>query len=82
METGNPVSSRMRLSRFFNSAPAAGQHDAAVADVGRKARAGCASSATRIAFMMVETHSLRASRISLSSTVMVLGHAFDQVCGP
>src|SRR5271165_310413 len=34
---------------------------------------GVRSSATRIAFMMVEIHSLSDSRISLSSIVMVLG---------
>ena len=35
-ETGKPVSIESRLSRFFNKRAAAGQHDAALDDVGRK----------------------------------------------
>ena len=35
--TGSPVSSRIRLSRFFRGT-ASGEHDAAVADIGGKLR--------------------------------------------
>src|SRR5271166_4523981 len=72
IETGSPVSSRMRLSRFLISAPPP------VSTIPRSlmsadSSGGVRSSATRIAFIMVETHSLNDSRISLSSTVTVLG---------
>src|SRR5581483_10229884 len=72
METGRPVSSRIRLSKFLSSAPPP------VSTMPRSLMSalnsgGVRSRATRMAFMMVETHSLSASRISLSSTVMVLG---------
>src|ERR1019366_2739984 len=72
IETGSPVSSRMRLSRFFNSAPPP------VSTMPRSLMSadnsgGVRSRATRMAFISVETHSLSDSRISLSSIVMVLG---------
>src|SRR5581483_1165357 len=72
METGNPVSSRMRLSKFLSSAPPP------VSTIPRslmsaESSGGVLSSATRTAFMIVDTHSLSASRISLSSTVIVFG---------
>src|SRR5882762_6993004 len=54
IETGSPVSSRMRLSRFFSNAPPP------VSTIPRSlisadSSGGVRSSATRIAFMMVDT---------------------------
>src|SRR5581483_6252880 len=72
IETGRPVSSRIRLSRFFSSAPPPVKtmpRSLMSAD----SSGGMRSRATRMAFMIVETHSLNDSRTSLSSTVMVLG---------
>src|SRR6202035_130016 len=56
IETGNPVSSRIRLSRFFNSAPPP------VSTMPRslmsaESSGGVRSNATRIAFNIVATHS-------------------------
>src|SRR5581483_5258007 len=72
IETGSPVSSRMRLSRFFSSAPPP------VSTIPRslmsaESSGGVRSSTTRIAFIIVATHSPSHSRISLSSIVIVFG---------
>src|SRR5580658_9991531 len=72
IETGSPVSSRIRWSRLLNKAPPP------VSTMPRSLESadttcGVRSQATRIAFMMVDTHSLSVSRISPSSTVIVLG---------
>src|SRR6202011_3660913 len=58
IETGKPVSSRMRLSKFFSSAPPP------VSTMPRslmsaESSGGVRSSATRIAFRIVATHSQR-----------------------
>ena len=62
----------MRLSRFFSSAPPP------VSTMPRslmsaESSGGVRSNATRMAFRIVDTHSLSASRISLSSIVTVRG---------
>src|SRR5438270_631577 len=72
IETGSPVSSRIRLSRFFSSAPPP------VSTMPRSLMSalnsgGVRSSATRIALTMVATHSPSASRISPSPIATVRG---------
>src|ERR1035437_8913647 len=72
IDTGNPVSSRMRLSRFLSRAPPP------VSTMPRSLMSalnsgGVRSRATRMALMMVATHSPRASRISLSLMEIVRG---------
>src|SRR5215472_495927 len=72
METGRPVSSRMRLSRFLRSAPPP------VSTMPRSLisalnSGGVRSRATRMALMMVATHSPSDSRISESLTATVRG---------
>src|SRR6201995_5301286 len=71
-ETGLPVSSRIRLSRFLISAPPP------VSTMPRslmsaESSGGVRSKATRIALRMTATLSVNASRISESSIVIVLG---------
>src|SRR5258706_561555 len=72
MEGGKPVSSRMRLSRFFNSAPPP-VRTMPRSLMSAESSGGVRSRATRTALRMVATHSLKASRISLSSMVTVRG---------
>ncbi len=72
MHTGSPVSSRIRLSRFFSKAPPPAS-TMPRSMMSAESSGGVRSSATLIALTMVETHSLNASRISLSSTVTVSG---------
>src|SRR3989442_14564559 len=72
MHTGSPVSSRIRLSRCFSKAPPPAR-TMPRSLMSAESSGGVRSSAARMALTMVETHSLNASRISLSSTVTVLG---------
>src|SRR3954467_7559690 len=72
IETGKPVSSRIRLSRFFRSAPPP-VSTMPRSLISAESLGGVRSSATRIAFRIVATHSESDSRISLSSTVTVRG---------
>src|SRR5208282_4590664 len=65
METGKPVSSRMRLSRFLMSAPPP-VRTMPRSLISAESSGGVRSSATRIAFTIVEMFSESASRISLS----------------
>ena len=77
MHTGSPVSSRIRLSMFFSKAPPPAStmpRSMMSAESSGEVR----SSATLIALTMVETHSLNAPRISLSSTVTVFWHSLDE----
>src|SRR3954467_11971362 len=72
IETGRPVSSRIRLSRFFSRAPPP------VSTMPRSlisalSSGGVRSSATRMAVTIVATHSPRASRISPSPIETVRG---------
>src|SRR6202158_2741 len=72
IETGKPVSSRMRLSRFFSSAPPP-VSTMPRSLISAESSGGVRSSAPRIAFKIVATHSASDSRISLSSIVTVRG---------
>ena len=78
IETGRPVSSRMRRSRFLIKAPPP-VNTMPWSLISALSSGGVRSSATRMAFMMVAMHSAKASRISLSSMVMVLRHALNQI---
>src|SRR6266852_3836344 len=72
IETGKPVSSRMRLSRFFSSAPPP-VRTMPRSLISAESSGGVRSSATRMSFKIVDTHSASDSRISLSSMVTVRG---------
>src|SRR5712692_6097847 len=72
IETGKPVSSRILLSRFFSSAPPPVK-TMPRSLISAESSGGVRSSATRIAFRIVATHSPSDSRISLSSMVTVRG---------
>src|SRR5580658_5951433 len=72
IDTGNPVSSRMRLSKFLISAPPP-VSTMPRSLISAESSGGVRSRATRIAFKIVEMHSESASRISLSSIVTVRG---------
>jgi hypothetical protein len=63
----------MRLSRFFSSAPP--PVNMPRSQMSAESSGGVRSSATRMAFRMVEMQSESASRISLSSIVTVRGMA-------
>src|SRR6266516_273713 len=70
--TGNPVSSRIRLSRFLISAPPPAR------TIPRSAMSavisgGVRCSTTRMEFMMILIHSSSASRISSSETMTLFG---------
>ena len=78
METGRPVSSRMRLSRFFSSAPPP-VSTMPRSLISAESSGGVRSRATRTAFRIVATHSLK--RFANFAVVDRDGprHAFDQV---
>ena len=72
METGKPVSSRMRLSRFLSSAPPP-VSTMPRSEISAESSGGVRSRATWMAFRIVDTHSPSASRISESSMLTVVG---------
>src|SRR5581483_2247290 len=72
IDTGSPVSSRIRRSRFLIKAPPPVK-TMPRSLISALSSGGVRSSATRIAFKMVATQSESASRISVSSMLTVLG---------
>src|SRR5437867_862489 len=70
--TGRPVSSRIRLSRFLISAPPPARTIPRSA-ISADNSGGVRSRTTRIELMMILMHSSRASRISSSETMTLLG---------
>ena len=72
IETGRPVSSRSRLSRFFSNEPPP-VRTIPLSTMSAESSGGVCSSATRTASMMFETVSDRASRTSSSEITRVLG---------
>ena len=70
--TGKPVSSRIRLSKFLSIDPPPVK-TIPLSTISPESSGGVCSSATRIALMIVPTHSDKASRISSSVITRVLG---------
>src|SRR5260370_38127430 len=68
IDTGNPVSSRMRLSRFLISAPPPVK-TMPRSLISAEGSGGGPSNATRMAFKIDDTPSARASRVSLWAMV-------------